>query len=170
MRSRVAATETSTVGPSLGDDMASPLTVVWPLVAGLLAGLVGAIVMNLPMGILPEGYTPPRVAGGLLRGRDPDNIGLGLAAAIHHVAGVGIGGAFAIVELGLESLMPGLVALPVAAIIAAGAVYDFFSAIVLPRAGLPSERAFAVRRQFGVSTAVYAVALAVVFPVALALG
>jgi hypothetical protein len=148
-------------------------------VVGLVVGLVATVVMNVPMHRLPEGSTPPFVAAGALTGTEPAEVDPPLASGVHYLAGT-LGGVFyTVVALGVESVGGFRLLTPVGgaelvphllAVLATFAfLVAFFAYLVLPTfGGSVRERSRLVRRDWVVSAGVYALALLVVVPVALA--
>ncbi|MFC7234378.1 hypothetical protein [Halosegnis marinus] len=146
---------------------------------GAVAGLVATVAMNVPMHRLPEGSTPPFVAAGALTGEGPADVDPVLASGTHYAAGVLGGGFYTVVSLVAEGLYAPdlyivragqpLVAHVLAVLATFAFLVAFFAYLVLPRFGGPVyERARLVRRDWTVSAAVYALALAVVVPLLLA--
>lgn len=140
-----------------------------------LAGLLAAVVMNVPMQRLPEGSTPPFVAGAALSGQEPTEVSGTTASALHYVAGVLAGVLFTAVVVVLETpaqfgLLVAGTGLPVVSHLAGGVVvflvlYAFFAYLVLPRfGGSVRQRAEQVRQDWLVSALVYCVALLVLVP------
>jgi hypothetical protein len=154
-------------------------TLAWLLPAGAVAGLAGAVAMDVPMGRHPEGWTPAFVAASVLRRTEPRAVRFRDASVVHHAAGVAAGVLYALfaapLAVGLAGTLPtpGVgPSLPVAAHLLAalgvvGFVYAFFAYLVLPRAGegIDGGRATAVRGQWFRSAVVFGAALAVVVPV-----
>jgi hypothetical protein len=154
-------------------------TLAWLLPAGAVAGLAGAVAMDVPMGRHPEGWTPAFVAASVLRRTEPGAVRFRDASVVHHAAGVAAGVLYALLAAPLGVVLAGTVqtpgvgpALPVAAhLLAALAVvafiYAFFAHVVLPRAGegVSGDRTTAVRGQWFRSAVVFGAALVVVVPV-----
>lgn len=146
---------------------------------GAVAGLLAATVMNLPMHRLPEGSAPPFVAAGALTGEGPTDVDPVLASGVHYAAGVLAGMGHTLLTLVLEGAYPftarivstGLLAVPhLLAVLATYAVLVVaFAYLALPLFGGPvRERARLVRRDWVLAAAVYALALAVLVPILLA--
>jgi hypothetical protein len=132
------------------------------LVAGVRAGFGAAVVMDLPMAIQKEGYTPAYVAAGVLRGQDPEAVSRIDATIAHHGAGALGGVLFALVYAALDTTAISTAELRSEGIstpaypIAVVFVYAFFARFVLVRfGGEARDRAGAVRRAWVVSTLVY---------------
>lgn len=158
--------------------MVDPSTLASLLLAGVAAGLAGAVAMEVPMGRHPEGWTPAFVAAGVLRRTGPESVRFRDASVVHHVAGVAAGVLYALLAAPLVSVLdgtpqtPGVSTLPIGAHLAATTgvavfVYAFFVYVVLPRTGavIPDDRTTAVRGQWARSTVVFGVVLGVVAPV-----
>jgi hypothetical protein len=155
---------------------ATPTAAVAVVAAGAAAGLVAALVMDLPMVRQPDGFTPAFVAAAVVRGRTPDAVSFRDANVVHHAAGVLAGVLYAVIVLALGvAVGPGVDptalagaavvhALAVAAVV--GFIYVVFAHLVLPRAGgtIYEERATAVRGQWLRSSLVFGVAMALVAP------
>jgi hypothetical protein len=148
------------------------------LPAGAVAGLAGAVAMDVPMGRHPEGWTPAFVAASVLRRTDPTAVPFRDASVVHHAAGVAAGVLYAVLAAPLALVLagtpptPGVASLPVVAHLVAVAgvvafVYAVFAHLVLPRAGtgIADDRATAVRGQWLRSAVVFGGALAAVVPV-----
>ena len=143
------------------------------LLTGVIAGLVGAVAMVVPMSRQPEGWTPALVAASVLRRTAPDAASFREAAVVHHATGVLAGLLYGLAQAALAPLPSGvgwagvpLVAHLVAVIAVALFVYAFFAHLVLPRAGgrIYEERATAVRGQWLRSSLVFAATLTVAVP------
>jgi hypothetical protein len=136
---------------------------------GALVGLVGALVMNLPMAALPEGYAPAAIAAGLLTRRDHESVGDGTAYAVHHLAGAAIGlgwgAGVAALEPTFGSAWPAGLG---AALVTLVALLAVFLLGVLPRVEV-GDRERAITRAWVLSAFVYAVTLTFVGPLLFAL-
>lgn len=150
------------------------------LLVGLAAGLLATVVMNVPMKRLREGQTPPFVAARALTGDPLTSVSGGLASGLHYVTGALTGVLFTLASVGFEKVLPaepqltGL-GLPVYPYLAALVVtflflFGLFAYVLLPAFGDSArDRAGRVRRNWGVSTAVYTVALGLAVPAVFAL-
>ncbi|WP_435364777.1 hypothetical protein [Haloarchaeobius sp. DYHT-AS-18] len=127
-----------------------------------LAGLVGALAMDLPMFLMPEGFTPAYVAASKLLRKPIDDVSQVAAQAVHHVTGVlggaGLGVAILVLEprLGLWSTV--ILATTVLTVF----IINVFGFLVLPRAGFDADRREAVFQQWLFSAVVYGVVVAAV--------
>ncbi len=140
------------------------------LVAGLVAGGLATLAMDVAMKRLPEGSTPPKVAASVLAGTDVDAAPGRLASTVHYVAGVGSGVLTAAMLAGAVAIGGGFGAVPVAVGVAAvmfACMVGFFALVPLPRTGLARQRLRRVRRDWAVCAAVY---LTVALPVLLIVG
>ncbi len=150
--------------------MTGVASVLPTVAAGAAVGLLGAVVMNVPMAALPEGFTPAFVAAGKLTGSDPDAVGDRTAYAVHHAAGVLAGVLFG---LGVAVGEPVLGATWPAGLLAAFGVLlfllAFFLLVVLPRTDFDAERERAVTRAWVLSAFVFAVTMTFVGPLVLGL-
>ena len=140
----------------------SSLSPVFRFPIGLLAAVGALLAMDRVMTRLPEGWTPPGVAAGVLTGTHPDDAPPRLAAVAHYLAGLGTGLLFVYLSLVGEWLLGGSSAASVAA--AAAVLYvlmvAFFLAVPLPRApGLDGPRRRAVGRDWAIAAAAYLVVL-----------
>ncbi len=145
------------------------------------AGLIGAVVMNLPMRVLDYGSAPAYVAAAALRRKKPTEVSERDAAVVHHVAGMAGGVLYAAVVSAVVVARGGTVdggGMPPTAehLVSVGVVgvfiYFFFAYFVLPRFGgeLREEGDDVpglVRRSWLVSVVFYAASLAVVVPLSL---
>jgi hypothetical protein len=163
-RSASATVLAAAVADRAGD--ARQLALPALLVAGVRAGFGAAVVMDLPMAIQKEGYTPAYVAAGVLQGQNPGEVSRVDATIAHHGAGALGGVLFALVYATLdaaaisiaESRIEGLStpAYPIAVGFVVAFVYAFFARFVLVRfGGEARDRAGTVRRAWVVSTLVY---------------
>jgi hypothetical protein len=151
----------------------TPLPVRLWIAIALLAGLLGALVMNVPMHGLAEGYTPAIVAASLLSGSLPSAVSRRTAIVTHHVVGPLAGLLYVGWAIALDAVLPPVsrtAGLPLSAhLVAVGAVsvfiYAVFSSVVLPRyGGCARDRMPAVRWHWLASTAAFAVTMAVAVP------
>lgn len=158
----------------------SPPELTARLFVGLVAGLLATAVMNIPMKRLREGQTPPFVVARAFTGDELVEVSGGFASGLHYVIGMLTGLLFTLVSVGFERLLPADllfagVGLPVYPYLAALVVtflflFGFFAYVILPAFGDSARnRADRVRRHWGISTAVYTVALALAVPVVIAL-
>ncbi|MFB6089921.1 MAG: hypothetical protein ABEJ97_02575 [Halobellus sp.] len=145
-----------------------------------VCGLLGALVMDVPMANQEHGYMPAYVAASTLLRRAPGEVSFPAALVLHHVTGAVAGGLYATVYLafGLAAVtlavpgipLGGVAAVPhaLATVLVSGFIYAFFAHLVLPRAGrrIYEERATAVRGQWLRSTVVFGVVLGVTVPAA----
>lgn len=136
--------------------------VVFRFPIGLLAAVGALFVMDRVMTRLPEGWTPPNVAAGVLTGTHPDDAAPRLAVVVHYLAGLGTGLLFVYLSLVGEWILGGSSAASVAA--AAAVLYvlmvAFFLAVPLPRApGLDGTGRRAVGRDWAIAAAAYLVVL-----------
>lgn len=129
--------------------------------AGVVAGVVATLGMDLAMARLPEGTTPPSIASGVLTGNPPgESPGL-LATVVHYLAGLLTGPLFVWLLYASEGAFgPRSV---VATVVSAAVLYvlmvGFFAVVVLPRSLVRSRRVGAIRRDWAVSAAVYVAVL-----------
>lgn len=145
-----------------------------------VCGLLGALVMDVPMANQEDGFTPAYVAASTLRRVDAEEVSFEAAFLLHHVTGAVAGVLYAVAYLviGLattilavpSAALGGVGALPhlLATLLVSGFVYGFFAHLVLPRAGrrIYEERATAVRGQWLRSTVVFGAVLGVSVPAA----
>ena len=178
----VPAMMTTATDPSDSSDPSDPSTgnrgsdLSASLAAGVRAGFGAAVVMDVPMVVQREGFTPAYIAAGALRGRDPEEVSRTDATVAHHGAGTLGGVLFALTYGAIEGISTGeprrndlsTPASPLAVGFVVAFVYGFFARLVLPRFGGDArDRAGVVRRAWLVSTLVYGAALAAfVSPVA----
>ncbi|MXR52401.1 hypothetical protein GRX03_12400 [Halovenus sp. WSH3] len=143
------------------ETVATPAPVVrFPI--GLVGGVLATLGMDLLMGRLPEGATPPSVAAGVLTETHPDRAPGRLATVAHYLAGAGTGLLFVWLSLATEAVA-GTASLLTAA--ATGVVLyvlmvGFFVLVPLPRApGLSSDRRKTTARDWALSAAGYLLVL-----------
>jgi len=145
------------------------MTAVETVAVGAAVGLVGALVMNLPMAALPEGYAPAAIAAGVVTRRDHESVATGTTYAVHHLAGVlvglGWGAGVAALEPAFGSVWPAGLGAAVLTLLVLLAV---FLLGVLPRVDV-GDRERAVTRAWVLSAFVYAVTLTFVGPLLFAL-
>lgn len=148
-------------------DVATPTS---RLAVGVVAGLLAAVLANVPMRRLPEGTAPPFVTAGALVGETLSEVDPTLASGVHYASGALGGALFTLLSLGFERALPpravlagvGLRAAPLAlaTLCTYAAVVLAFGYVVLPLAGgEATARASQVRRDWVVTTAAYTVAL-----------
>ena len=149
------------------------LSPVFRFPIGLLAAVGALLAMDRVMTRLPEGWTPPGVAAGVLTGTHPDDAPPRLAAVAHYLAGLGTGLLFIYLSLVGEWILGGSSAVSVAATAAVLYVLmvGFFVVVPLPRApGLDAARRVTVGRDWAIAAAAYvAVLVPTVVGVSLAL-
>lgn len=140
----------------------------------LLAGLLAAVLMNIPMAVQPAGYRPAFVAAGGLTRRDPGETSTAAAVAVHHVTGVAAALLYGGIVVVLAAVLPGTVPINGVPVLPhlAGAVgvtlfiYYFFERIALPRAGGSFQSdADPIVRQWALSAFIYGTTLALSVPV-----
>ena len=129
--------------------------------AGVVAGVLATLGMDLVMRRLPEGLTPPRVASGVLTERPPGDAPGRLATVVHYLAGMLTGPLFVWLLLasegilGTQSLLTALAAGVVLYLLMVG----FFAVVVLPQSEVEPDRVPTIRRDWAVSAAAYLVVL-----------
>jgi hypothetical protein len=149
--------------------------------AGAAAGLLAAVVMDLPMSRQSDGFTPAFVAASVIQRTSVDAVSFRAAAVVHHGAGALAGVLWALVALatalplGVDLAAAPLraVAVPhvIGVVATTGFIYAFFAHVVLPRAGrgIYEERATAVRGQWLRSSLVFGAAHLLIAPALLTL-
>lgn len=136
------------------------LSAVVGLPLGVLAGVIATLGMDLVTPRLDEGFTPPRVAAGVLTNRGPDAAPERLAAVVHYVAGAGTGGLFVWLSLAVERLVaPSVGGTFLAAGVLLVGMYGFFAWLVLPRVSVSPARRSRIARAWAVSAVVYVLVL-----------
>lgn len=142
-----------------------PLLVGLPL--GVVAGTLATLGMDSVTPRLRDGFTPPRVAAGVLTDTHPDEASERLAAAVHYLAGSGTGALFVWLLAAFEaSLGVGSLTTIAAGVILYVLMYGFFAGLVLPRVRFDRSRRRRVARAWGASAAVYVVVLVTLIVVA----
>ncbi|MFB6252190.1 MAG: hypothetical protein ABEI27_10995 [Halobellus sp.] len=163
-------------------DLLGPVVVATTGEAGIfvvlcaVCGLLGALVMDVPMARQEDGFTPAYVATSVLSRSSPGEVAFGAAFALHHLTGILAGLLYAVLYLFVAAGAPnvavfggiGLFPHIVATTLVAGVVYAFFAHLVFPRAGgwIYEERATAVSGRWLRSTAVFGSVLGIVVPAA----
>jgi len=139
-----------------------PVSVPALFLVGIVAGGVATRAMDVVMGRLDEGGTPPQIASGVLTDTDPDHAPERLASAVHYVAGILTGPLFVWLYLvAAAAVGGGALAVVAAAAVCYPLMVGFFAVVVLPRSrGLARQRLSKIRRAWGVEAAVYLALLA----------
>jgi TRAP-type C4-dicarboxylate transport system permease large subunit len=138
------------------------LSVPLLFLAGIVAGVVATLAMDVVMARIDEGATPPQIASGVLTERHPDRAPGRLASVVHYVAGALTGPLFVWLLLVGEGLFgAGTLALLAAAVVCYPLMVGFFALVVLPRStGLARQRLRRIRRAWSIEAAVYLLVLA----------
>ena len=145
---------------------------VW-IAAAILSGLVAALVMNVPMSRLATGWTPATVATSVVQGTVPSKVSRRDSILLHHAVGPLAATLYALVGVGLASVLPPgarlagleLLAHLVAVAAITGFVYGVFAWVVLPRyGGSARDELSTVRRDWLASALVFGGTLAVLVP------
>ncbi len=143
-------------------DTTPTLAVPLRFLAGVAAGIVATLVMDLVMARLPEGDTQPSIASGVLTTTSPSTAPERLATVVHYLAGFLTGPLFVWLLFATEGLL-GDRSL-VAVLLAAGVLYllmvGFFAVVVLPRSMVADSRVGAIRRDWALDALVYTAVLA----------
>lgn len=141
---------------------AVPLSVPLLFLGGAIAGVAATLAMDVAMGRLDEGETPPRIASGVLTDRHPDRAPERLATVVHYVAGALTGPLFVWLTLVAGGVVgAGPLAVALAAVVCYPLMVGFFALVVLPRSrGLSAQRLGRIRRAWGAEAAVYLLVLA----------
>ncbi len=129
-----------------------PLVVALPL--GVVGGLLATLGMDRVTPALDEGFTPPRVAAGVLTDEHPDDASTRLAFTIHYVAGAGTGVVFVWLSRVLARVPVDPTPLVAGGVLLVS-MYGFFAWLVLPRAGFQNPRRAVVAQAWAVSAVVY---------------
>lgn len=146
-------------------ELTSPEMLPVRLVVGAIAGFIATLVMDIPMGRLPEGETSYSVAAGVLSDEPLDSTPNGLGTAVHYGAGTGSGVLFVGVTAVIELLLggaPKILAVLLAVVIQLPVMIVFFSYFVLVVYDrVPDNRVPQVRRDWAISASVYVAVVAV---------
>jgi len=152
--------------------LSPPPPEVW-VSSAVVAGLLAALVMNVPMTRLTMGYVPATVAASVVQRTVPSHISTRDAVLVHHAAGPLAGVVYAALGLALDAVVPTVTrvaGLSMAAHLLAVVgivvfVYGVFAWRVLPRyGGSARDDAPLVRRHWLVSAVTFGVVLAVAVP------
>jgi len=137
---------------------------------GIVAGVVATLAMDRVMDRIDEGWTPPRVASGVLTDTHPDESPERLADVVHYVAGTLSGALFVWLLLAAATVLgAGAVATAVAGVVMYPLMVGFFALVVLPRSvGVARQRLRTIRRAWAIEAAVYLLVLVPVVGVAAA--
>lgn len=142
------------------EPLVTSLTVPLRFVVGLLAAGIATLAMDVVMGRIAEGETPPQIAAGVLTGRRPDSAPGGVADAVHYTAGLLTGPLFVWLTLLFEGLLAeSLLATGIATVLLYALMVGFFAGVVLPRSRVRSRRVSAIRRAWATEAAAYVVVL-----------
>ncbi|WP_435064800.1 hypothetical protein [Halobaculum sp. EA56] len=149
---------------------AVPVSVPALFLAGVVAGVVATLAMDLVMARIDEGETPPRVASGVLTDTHPDDSPRRLATVVHYVAGTLTGPLYVWLLLAVGSVLGvGWVAAGVAGVLLYPLMVGFFALVVLPRSrGLARQRLRRIRRAWAVEAVAYLLVLVPLVGVAVA--
>lgn len=150
--------------------VAVPISVPLLFLVGAVAGVVATLAMDRVMDRIDEGWTPPRVASGVLTDTHPDKSPERLASVVHYVAGTLSGPLFVWLLLVVGSMLGSS---PVSSVAAAALMYPlmvgFFALVVLPRSvGVARQRLRKIRRAWAIEAAVYLLVLVPVVGIAAA--
>lgn len=139
----------------------TPLSVALLFLAGIVAGILATLAMDVVMARIDEGETPPRIASGVLTKRHPNGASDRLASAVHYIAGTLTGALFVWLLFVTQGLLgPGLLALVAAAVVCYPLMVGFFALVVLPRSqGLARQRLTTIRKAWAIEAAVYLLVL-----------
>jgi hypothetical protein len=146
-------------------ELTDPAALPARLVAGAIAGFIATLVMDIPMGRLPEGETSYYVAAGVLEGESLESAPNQTATAVHYGAGTLSGALFVGVTAAAELVLlgsPSVLAVLVAIVVQLPIMIAFFSYFVLLIYGrVPEERVPQVRRDWAISASMYVAVVAV---------
>jgi uncharacterized membrane protein YdcZ (DUF606 family) len=139
----------------------APFTVPLRFAAGVVAGVLATLAMDVVMAGLPEGTTLPSIAAGVLTDRPPGDASARLATVVHYLAGWLTGPLFVWLLFVGEGALGGAstVATLVAAVVLYVLMVGFFAVVVLPRSRVAADRVGAIRRDWALSAAAYLVVL-----------
>lgn len=144
------------------------VTVPLLFLVGVVAGVLATLAMDLVMGRIDEGETPPRIASGVLTDTHPDDSPERLASVVHYVAGMLTGPLFVWILLAVGGLLgTGPLAAAVAGVLLYPLMVGFFALVVLPRSrGLARQRLSRIRRAWAIEAVAYLLVLVPVVAVA----
>ncbi len=147
---------------------------LWVAIA-ILAGVAAAMVMNVPMVGLADGYTPAVVTTSVIQQTVPSQVSSRAAVVVHHAFGPLAGVLYAGCGIALDGVFPSvsrIAGLSLGAhVVAVGLVsacsYGAFAYLILPQyGGAARDRMAAVRRDWLATTAVFGTSLGLVVPLA----
>lgn len=138
------------------------MSTVTTLVVCAAAGLAGALVMDVPMALMSEGFTPAYIAASKLQRRPVEEVSVIAAQAVHHATGVVGGLGLGVAVLVLEPRLGTWGAVVIPATVLTVFVMNFFGFVVLPTAGFGDDRRETTFLQWAFSAVVYGAVLAAV--------
>ncbi|SHH23494.1 hypothetical protein SAMN05443636_2122 [Halobaculum gomorrense] len=140
---------------------AVPISVPLLFLVGVGGGVGATLAMDRVMDRVDEGWTPPRVASGVLTDTHPDESSPRLATVVHYVAGTLSGPLFVWLLLAVGAVLGlGVLATAVAGAVMYPLMVGFFALVVLPRStGVARQRLRRIRRAWAIEAAVYLIVL-----------
>lgn len=138
------------------------MSTVTTLAVCAAAGLAGALVMDVPMALLSEGFTPASVAASKLQRRPVDEVSTPAAMVVHHATGLVGGLGLGVAVVALEPRLGTWAAVVIPATVLTVFVMNVFGFVVLPTAGFDDDRRQATFLQWSFSAVVYGVTLTAV--------
>jgi uncharacterized membrane protein YdcZ (DUF606 family) len=140
--------------------LVTELAVSLRFVAGVAAGVLATLAMDLVMARLPEGETPPLVASGVLTETNPVRAPQRVGTVVHYLAGGLTGPLFVWLLFTLEAALgAGVPATVAAGLMLYALMVGFFAVVVLPRSSLPGQRLGTIRRDWALAAAAYCLVL-----------
>lgn len=131
------------------------MSTVTTLAVCVAAGLAGALVMDVPMVLMPEGFTPAAVAASKLQRRPVETVSTLAAQVVHHGTGVVSGLGLGVAVVALEPRFGTWAAVVLPATVFTVFIMNFFGFVVLPTAGFDDDRQEATFLQWLFSAVVY---------------
>ncbi|WP_256296597.1 hypothetical protein [Haloarchaeobius salinus] len=138
------------------------MAVAETLVVCAAAGLAGALVMDVPMALLSEGFTPASVAASKLQRRPVEEVSTLAAQVVHHATGLVGGLGLGVAVVALEPRLGTWAAVVLPATVLTVFVMNLFGFVVLPTAGFDEDRRETTFLQWTFSAVVYGVVLTTV--------
>ncbi|WP_440988854.1 hypothetical protein [Haloarchaeobius baliensis] len=138
------------------------MSTVTTLVVCAAAGLAGALVMDVPMALLSEGFTPAWVAASKLQRKPVDEVSALAAQLVHHATGLVGGLGLGVAVVALEPRLGTWAAVVLPATVFTVFIMNFFGFVVLPTAGFDDDRRETTLLQWLFSAVVYGVTLTAV--------
>lgn len=138
------------------------MSTVTTLAVCAAAGLAGALVMDVPMALLSEGFTPASVAASKLQRRPVEEVSTVATQVVHHGTGLVGGLGLGVAVVAFEPQLGTWAAVVLPATVFTVFIMNFFGFVVLPTAGFDDDRRETTFLQWLFSAVVYGATLTAV--------